>query len=170
MQEQLDLVWAHLLPAFRDAPLPAGTVDQQPGDELLAERLARLSTARVTASEPGPGGPLELSPTSAAEPFVRRIERVRIEPLPRGTRLVLTVRGENYGFDIPPGEFADGVLGGLNSPFPEVSVSAGWVSGDEYHAEIVSRRTPHRLRLRVGPAADGQPALSVGWQTPPLAL
>jgi hypothetical protein len=72
---------------------------------------------------------------------------------------------------VPQGQFTDGVLAGLNSPFPEVSVSAGWRSADEYHAEIVSRRTPHRLRLRVrlgGPGSD--PALSVGWLTPPLAL
>jgi CubicO group peptidase (beta-lactamase class C family) len=166
MQQQLDLVWAHLLPAFRDGPLPGAAADQR-----LAERLGWLSATRVTATEPGPAEPLELSPTETEDHFCRRIERVRIEPLPGGSRLVLTVRGERYAFDVLQGQFADGVLAGLNSPFPEVSVSAGWVSAAEYHAEIVSRRTPHRLQLRVRPGGPGgRPALSVGWLTPPLAL
>jgi hypothetical protein len=47
-------------------------------------------------------------------------------------------------------------------------VSAAWVADDEYHAEIVSRRSPHRLQLRA--RLDDEPTLSVGWLTPPLAL
>jgi CubicO group peptidase (beta-lactamase class C family) len=171
MQHQLDLIWDHLLPAFGDGRLSGAPVDQQLGDQQLAERLSQLSVACIPPSGHGPAEPLDLSPTRTDEPFADRIERVRIEPLPGGSRLVLTVRGESYAFDVPQGQFTDGVLGGLNSPFPEVSVSAGWHSGDEYHAEIVSRRTPHRLRLRVtlgGPG--GGPAVSVGWLTPPLAL
>ncbi len=166
MQQQLDLIWAHLRPAFRDTRRPGAAADQR-----LAERLSRLSVAGVTASGPGPAEPLELAPTRTEDHFSARIERVRIEPRPGGSRLVLTVRGESYAFDVPRGQFADGVLAGLNSPFPEVSVSAGWVSGRQYQAEIVSRRTPHRLRLQVvlgGPGSE--PELSVGWLTPPLAL
>jgi CubicO group peptidase (beta-lactamase class C family) len=166
MQHQLDLIWAHLLPAFRDGRVAGGAADQR-----LAERLSQLSAARVTANGHGPAEPLELSPTRTEDPFSARIERVRIEPRPGGSRLMLTVGGENYAFDVPEGQFADGVLAGLNSPFPEVSVSAGWVSGEEYHAEIVSRRTPHRLRLRVRLGAPGiEPELLVGWLTAPLAL
>jgi CubicO group peptidase (beta-lactamase class C family) len=171
MQHQLDLIWAHLLPAFRNGSLPGAPADQQLADRRLAERLSQLSVARVTASRHGPAEPLELSPTRAEDPFSRRIERVRIEPLPGGSRLVLTIRGERYAFDVPHGRFADGVLAGLNSPFPEVSVSADWVSGAEYQAEIVSRRTPHRLQLRVRLGGRGsEPEVWVGWLTPPLAL
>ena len=171
MQQQLDLIWAHLLPAFREGQLPGDPAGQQPCDQRLAERLSTLSTGRVNASGHGPGEPVELAPAEAEDSISRRIERVRIEPLPGGSRLVLTVRNESYAFDIADGQFADGVLGGLNSPFPEVSVSAGWVSASEYHAEIVSRRTPHRLRLRVSlGGADSRPALSVGWLTAPLGL
>jgi CubicO group peptidase (beta-lactamase class C family) len=167
MQQQLDLIWAHLLPAFRDGQPPGGPA----GDQRLAERLSRLSTARVTASEEGPAEPVELAPDRAEDSISGLIERVRIEPLPGGSRLVLTVAGQNCSFDVPRGQFADGLLARLNSPFPEISVSAGWVSADEYRAEIVSRRMPHRLRLRVRPdGPGGQPALSVGWQTAPLAL
>ena len=38
MQDELDLVWAHLLPAMAPTPLPAGD-----GDSRLAERLANLA-------------------------------------------------------------------------------------------------------------------------------
>ena len=165
MQQQLDLIWTHLLPAFRDARLPGAA------DRHLAERLSRLSVGCVTASAPGPAEPLELSPTKTDASLAGRIERVRIEPMAGGSRLVLTLGGESYAFDVPEGRFADGVLPGLGSPFPEVSVSAAWVVAGEYNAEIVSRRTPHRLRLRVRlGGAGGQPALSVNWLTAPLGL
>lgn len=162
MQAQLDLFWKHLLPAFRDAR-PAAAADQE-----LSERLERLSTSNATASGHGPERPVELSPTSAAGPFTDRVERVRIEPLPGGTRLVLTVRGNEHAFDVPNGQWCDGELPGLHSAFPEVSVSAAWVASGEYRAEIVSRRTPHRLQLMARLASE--PTLSVGWLAPPLGL
>jgi CubicO group peptidase (beta-lactamase class C family) len=166
MQHQLDLIWAHLLPAFRDARLRGTGADQR-----LTERLARLCAGGVTSSGYGPADPLELSPTRTEGSFSARIERIRIEPRPGGSRLALTVGGESYAFDVPQGQFADGLLPGLNSPFPEVSVSAGWISGQEYHAEVVSRRTPHRLRLRVRLGRLGEePEVSVSWVTAPLAL
>jgi CubicO group peptidase (beta-lactamase class C family) len=162
MQAELDLIWTHLLPAFRDSR-PAAAADQE-----LAERLARLSSPAVTAAGRGPDRPVELSPTSTDGPFTDRIDRVRVEPLPGGTRLGLTVRGREHIFDLQNGQWQDGALPGLHSPFPEVSVSAAWVNDDEYHADIVSRRTPHRLQLRARLGA--QPTLSVGWLAPPLAL
>jgi CubicO group peptidase (beta-lactamase class C family) len=162
MQAELDLVWQHLLPAFRDSR-PSAAAEQE-----LAERLERLSALAVTAAIEGPDRPVELRPTSADGPFTDRIERVRIDPLPGGSRLALTVRGTEHAFDVPAGQWRDGVLAGLHSPFPEVSVSAAWVADGEYHADIVSRRTPHRLQLRA--RLGDPPALSVGWLAPPLAL
>jgi CubicO group peptidase (beta-lactamase class C family) len=162
MQAELDLIWTYLLSAFRDTR-PAGAAEQQ-----LAERLARLSTPTVVAAGHGPDRPVELSPTSTDGPFTNRIDRVRIAPLPGGTRLVLTVRGREHAFDVPNGQWHDGALPGLHSPFPEVSVFAAWVSDDEYHADIVSRRTPHRLHLRA--RLRPERTLSVGWLAPPLAL
>ena len=162
MQGELDLIWAHLLPAFRDSR-PDAVAEQ-----LLTERLAGLSTRTITATAHGPDRSVELSPTSTDGPFTNRIDRVRIEPLPDGSRLVLTVRGREHGFDVQNGHWHDGVLPGLQSPFPEVSICAGWVSEDEYHADIVSRRTPHRLQVRA--RLRPERALSLGWLAPPLAL
>jgi CubicO group peptidase (beta-lactamase class C family) len=162
MQAQLDLIWTHLLPAFRDAR-PSAAAEQE-----LVARLERLSIPAVVVGGRGPDGPVELLPTSAAGPFTDRVERVRIEPLASGTRLVLTVGGSEHAFDVQDSRWCDGSLAGLNSPFPEVSVSAAWVADGEYHAEVVSRRTPHRLQLRARLA--GEPTLSVGWLAPPLGL
>jgi hypothetical protein len=162
MQAQLDLFWTHLLPAFRDTR-PTAAADQE-----LAERLQLLAAPAVTAGGHGPERPVELWPTTAAGPFTERVERVRIEPLPSGTRLVLTLLGSEHAFDVRNGQWCDGELPRLHSPFPEVSVSAAWVADGEYHAEIVSRRTPHRLQLRA--RLGGEPRLSVGWLAPPLAL
>jgi hypothetical protein len=73
-----------------------------------------------------------------------------------------------HAFDVHDDEWCDGELPGLHSPFPEVSVSAAWVADGEYHAEILSRRTPHRLQLRA--RLGREPTLAVGWLAPPLAL
>jgi CubicO group peptidase (beta-lactamase class C family) len=162
MQAELDLIWEHLLPAFRDSRPAAGA------ERELAEKLTRLSAPAVTPAGHRPDRPVELSPTSAQGPFTDRIERVRIEPLAGGTRLVLTAHGKEHAFEVQDRQWRDGTLPGLHSAFPEVSVSAAWVSDEDYHAEIVSRRTPHRLQLRA--RLGSQPTLSVGWLAPPLAL
>jgi len=162
MQAEIDLIWAHLLPAFRDSAV-SGAADSE-----LADRLARLTIPVVGSAVPGPTAPQEFSPTSVEGPYADRIERIRVEPLPCGTRLTLTVRGSRHVFDVAANQWSDGMLPGLNTPFPEVSVSAGWVAHDEYHADIVSRRTPHRLQLRARPGRE--PSLAVSWLAPPLAL
>ncbi len=162
MQAELDLIWAHLLPAFRDSQ-PALGADQE-----LADRLGRLSISAVGSAGHIPDRAVELSPTSIQPPFAGRVERARVEPLPDGTRLILIVSGDSHAFDVPLGGWCDGALPGLHTPFPEVSISAGWVADGEYHAEIVSRRTPHRLQLRIRLGVE--PTLSIGWLAPPLAL
>lgn len=162
MQAELDLIWQHLLPAFRDAP-QAGTADQE-----LAARLERLSTPAITATVRGPDYPVEVPATSVSGPFASRVEGIRIEPLDAGSRLLITVDGSRHSFEVLAGRWCDGVLPGLHTPFPDVSVSAGWTSADEYRAEVVSRRTPHRLQLRA--SLRDEPTLSVGWLAPPLAL
>jgi CubicO group peptidase (beta-lactamase class C family) len=161
MQAEIDLIWQHLLPAFRDAPVrPAA-------DQRLADRLAGLSIPPVATGAAGPDGPVEVVPAGPGGSLGGRIDAVRIEPLPGGTRLAISVRGVWHSFDVPEGRWADGELPGLHTRFPEVSVSAGWTSADEYRAEVVSRRTPHRFRLRARP---GRPAaLAVSWPvSPPL--
>jgi len=168
MQAEMDLIWAHLRPAFRDS----GWQPRAGADAELADRLTRLSTPRVDGAAAGPGQPVELMPTHTEGPFAGRVERVRIEPRPDGSRLTVTVRGVSHGFEVPRGTWADGVLPGLGTPFPEVAVSAGWVTGAEFRADVVSRRTPHRLELRarLGDAPGAAPSLSVGWHMPPLPI
>lgn len=162
MQTQLDLIWEHLLPAF-------GSADSDPSrDRELASRLARLSTATIQPSGYHRPDPVELPLTSATGPYADRVERIRIEPLRGGSRLVITVSGITHAFDVPDGQWADGSLPGLHTPYPEVCVSAGWVTEQDYHADIVSRRTPHRLQLRARTAPAT--SLSAGWLAAPLAL
>lgn len=86
-----------------------------------------------------------------------------------GSRLTITVAGVAHRFDVPDGEWVDGELTGLHTVFPEVAVSAGWVGVDEFQADVVSRRTPHRLQLRLNTAGD-EPTLSAGWQTIPMPV
>jgi CubicO group peptidase (beta-lactamase class C family) len=162
MQAELDLIWRYLLPAFRDTR-PASHSDGE-----LAERLKGLSSPAVDSVARGPGHPVELLPTIVSGPYADRVTSIRIEPLDAGSRLIIAVGERRHSFDLPHGQWRDGVLPGLHSPFPDVSVSAGWTSADEYRAEVVSRRTPHRLQLSA--SVRDEPSLHVGWAMPPLAL
>jgi hypothetical protein len=117
-------------------------------DRPLAERLERLSIPAVVTAGRGPKYPVELWPTDPETPPGDRVERVRIAPITGGTNLALTLRGKTHAFDLARDQWTDGVLPGLNTPFPEVSVTGGWITDDEYRADVVSRRTPHRLELR----------------------
>jgi CubicO group peptidase (beta-lactamase class C family) len=162
MQAELDLIWQHLLPAFRDVR------PTKQADAALATRLENLTTPAITPAALGPGHPVQLSPTQASGAYADRIECVRIEPLDAGSRLTITVGGRGHVFDVPPGQWCDGALPGLHTAYPEVSVSAGWTAAAEFRADVVSRSTPHRLQLKA--SIRGTPTLRVGWQEPPLAL
>jgi CubicO group peptidase (beta-lactamase class C family) len=162
MQSELDIIWEHLLPALSSTPADPAA------DEELADRLARLSTRTIESASPGPGEPVEFAVAPVAEPYTDRVEAIRVEPVEGGSRMLVRVSGTEHVFDLRPGEWADGHLPGLHTPFPEVSVTGGWVNAEEFHADVVSRRTPHRLQLRA--TAGTSPTVSVSWYAAPLPL
>ncbi|HWE54507.1 MAG TPA: serine hydrolase domain-containing protein [Acidimicrobiales bacterium] len=162
MQEQLNLFWDHLVPAVR------GEGGDPGADAELAVRLKQLSTEIIPVGGPAPDLPFELAPTAVEGPFLRNIELVRISPLAGGSVMEMRIDGRAHSFVVPAGGWVDGELPGLHSAFPEVSVTGGWTSPSEFHADVVSRRTPHRLEVRV--TAGVEPQLAISWTTPPLRL
>ncbi len=171
MQSELQLVWSHLLPSF--SSMRADPV----ADAELAERLARLSTRTIDSTSSGPGAPVEFSVASLADldpltklttPYIDRIERIRVEPTPGGSRLLVQVSGSENLFDLRRSQWIDGYLRGLHTPFSEVSVTGGWVSAEHFHADVVSRRTPHRLQVRA--TTESNPTASVRWYAAPLPI
>ncbi|MFF0008659.1 serine hydrolase domain-containing protein [Streptomyces tibetensis] len=162
MQEYLNLVWKHLLPAFGPEPLTG----RETADAELLERLGRLALPPVPGRSVPPDRERDwaaaaFTPSEAAGP-------VRSAGLTRDTdgwtltltgagdrpdrpdRLDLRIAGEGWTVD--------------EGPFP-TAVSGGWTDGGTLALDVVFLETPHRLALTCS-LAEG--SLIAQWRTPPL--
>ncbi|MER5574572.1 serine hydrolase domain-containing protein [Streptomyces massasporeus] len=162
MQEYLNLVWEHLLPAFGPEPLTGREV----ADAELRERLARL------ALPPAPGRPAapEREQDWAAAAFTpsARTGPVRAAGLTRdadGWTLTLTGDGDRPDH---PDRLALRLAGEgwtvAEEPVP-TAVSGGWTDAGTLAVEVVFLETPHRLALTCS-LADR--TLTAHWRTQPL--
>ncbi|MGV9943728.1 serine hydrolase domain-containing protein [Streptomyces sp. NPDC003401] len=160
MQRLLDLVWEHLLPAFRPAPLPASGA----ADAALADRLARL------ALPPAPGKP--------APPERRREWRdAAFTPYggicaDRPALTGVTVTADDDGWTLVLTEGDDRLTARLGTGAWTVTeedvplaASGGWNDGDTLTADLVLLETPHRLRVTCT-LPDG--TFTARWATRPL--
>ncbi|MFF7770027.1 serine hydrolase domain-containing protein [Streptomyces massasporeus] len=162
MQEYLNLVWEHLLPAFGPEPLTG----REAADVELRERLARL------ALPPAPGRPAapEREQDWAAAAFTpsARTGPVRAAGLTRdadGWTLTLTGDGDRPDH---PDRLALRLAGEgwtiAEEPVP-TAVSGGWTDAGTLAVEVVFLETPHRLALTCS-LADR--TLTAHWRTQPL--
>lgn len=160
MQEYLDLVWRHLLPAFHAAPLPG----REDADAALRARLDGL------ALPPAGGGPL---PTHRAGDWAGA--RFTPEGGVRAGRPELTaaeVTADSGGWVLrltEDGEPFDARFDGqgwtvTEQPVP-VAVSGGRADGGTLTVDVVFLETPHRLRV-VCSLADR--TFRARWLTRPL--
>ncbi|MFF5372250.1 serine hydrolase domain-containing protein [Streptomyces sp. NPDC013187] len=161
MQEYLNLVWKHLLPAFGPEPLTG----REAADAELRERLNRL------ALPPAPGRPVppERERDWATAAFTPSAAGpVRSAGLTRGTDgWTLTLTGERdrpdrpdrLGLRIPREGWAV-----AEEPVP-TAVSGGWTDGGTLAVDVVFLETPHRLALTCS-LAEG--TLTGHWCTTPL--
>ncbi|MFD5158589.1 serine hydrolase domain-containing protein [Streptomyces hawaiiensis] len=159
MQEYLNLVWKHLLPAFGSEPL-AG---REAVDAELRERLGRL------ALPPAPG---RLAPSerdwAAAALTPTQDGPVRSAGLAQdadGWTLTLTGAADRPGRP----DRLDLRLAGAGwtvaeEPVP-TAVSCGWTDAGALAVEVVFLETPHRLALTCS-LADR--TLTAHWRTEPL--
>ncbi|MFJ4819710.1 serine hydrolase domain-containing protein [Streptomyces sp. NPDC088801] len=162
MQQYLDLVWEHLLPAFGPEPLTG----REAADAELRERLDRL------ALPPAPG-------RSAPPDRVRDWAGAAFTPLagPGPIRSVglardadgwtLTLTGEGDRPDRPDRLVLRLAREGwtvAEEPVP-TAVSGGWTDAGTLSVAVVFLETPHRLALACS-LADG--TLTAHWLTEPL--
>ncbi|WP_406836033.1 serine hydrolase domain-containing protein [Streptomyces sp. AHU1] len=159
MQELLDLMWRHLLPAFGTAPSAANG-----RDETLRGRLARLALPPVEA---------------AAEPPERRDAWSRTEFVPAGgvcaaqrtlTGVVVAEDGKGTGVTlVEDGRRLELRLEGTGwsvgtGPTP-TAVSGGWTDRDTLRVDVLFLETPHRLTVEC--ALPGR-TFTARWHTTPL--
>lgn len=161
MQEYLNLVWEHLLPAFGPEPL-AG---REAADAELRERLGRL------ALPPAPGRPAppeRHGEGAAAFTFSAAAGPVRSAGLVQdadGWTLTLTGAADRPGHPDRLGlRLAGAGWTVAEEPVP-TAVSGGWTDAGTLAVEVVFLETPHRLALTCSPADR---TLTAHWRTEPL--
>ena len=154
MQDELDLVWAFLLPAMTSAPLPGGD-----GDTRLAERLATL--ALPTAAE-RLGADRAFAPPPTAAPLTPvdvdwRSQRTVTAAEIAGDELVLH---EDVGPLRVPLR-ASWTTGAVD----HIAVSAASDADGRVVADLAFVETPHRLVVTLDPSAG---TFTTTWASLPL--
>ncbi|OIJ66546.1 serine hydrolase domain-containing protein [Streptomyces mangrovisoli] len=160
MQALLDLVWAHLLPAFGTAP-PTGAGER---DAALADRLADL------ALPPAPGASVpparadawhgaRFTPSGGGCPAQPRLTDARVTSDADGWSLVLTEADEplRLPFGAPGWTVTE-------DPLP-LAISGGWTSPDTLSLDVAFLETPHHLLLTCSLPDAG---FTARWRTTPL--
>ena len=97
----------------------------------------------------------------------RPVSRLRggVGPGPDGARLTVVIDGVEHPFDLRPGQWMEGQLPGFRL-LPPVAVAGGWTADDEFRADVVFLRSPHRLQLRAKTVPE--PTVEANWYTTPL--
>ncbi|WP_438010714.1 serine hydrolase domain-containing protein [Sorangium sp. So ce321] len=145
----LDPLWECLLPGLDDA---GSTRD----DEILADRLRRLSFAPVPGSAAPERSAKARLDASAAGSALPDGTAVIVEPVDGGWLLRF---GSLLDVEVGHGEWRE------SSPLGRPVVAAGAWQGDTFVAELYVITTPHRVRLVVD--ADAGTAVAT-WSTVPL--
>jgi CubicO group peptidase (beta-lactamase class C family) len=159
MQDVLNLVWEHLLPAFGPEPLPGREI----ADASLRERLGRLALPPV----PGAPTPPDRAGDWAAARFTAcGAGPVRAAALARDADGWTLTLSEDGG---PDGEHLRLRVGPegwtvAEEPLP-TAVSGGWTGPGTFAVDVVFLETPHRLALTCS-LAEG--TVTARWRTQPL--
>ncbi|CAL9646115.1 serine hydrolase domain-containing protein [Streptomyces sp. enrichment culture] len=143
MQDYLDLVWRHLLPAFRPGPLPG----REAADGALRERLQRLA---LPPAEGGPVPPGRAGDWSAAvfTPYggvcadQPTLTEVRVTG-GDGDDWTLSLTDARHRLDARFGAKEWAVT---EQPLP-AAVSGGWADAGTLTVDVVFLETPHRLHV-----------------------
>jgi CubicO group peptidase (beta-lactamase class C family) len=160
MQGVLNLVWEHLLPALRPAPLPDG----QQADSALAERLAGLALPPASG-KPAPPGHAKAWSTAAFTPYgdicdqLPELTGVDVTADADGWTLTLTEDGRPLRLRLGGSGWAV-----ADEPVP-TAVSGGWTDPDTLVVDIAFLETPHHLEVT---CSLGDRTFQAAWRTEPL--
>ncbi|WP_030896133.1 serine hydrolase domain-containing protein [Streptomyces sp. NRRL S-474] len=157
MQDFLNLVWKHLLPAFGPEPLPGREAE----DASLRERLAGLALRPAVGS---PAPPERGEDWAAAKFTAAGDGPVRMAGLAReadGWMLRLTGDGDGDRLGLRIGAEGWTVA---EDPLP-TAVSGGWTDAGTLDLDVMFLETPHRLALTCS-LADR--TVTAHWRTQPL--
>ena len=157
-QEVLDAFWDTAFPAI-------GRPGSAKADACLAERLDRLTLPAAPAAVPGPDSALLRRRGEQGELGLdARYTGVSVRRDGSGHLLRLRRGGDWLELRVGDGEWLESVLELADLRLP-VAASGGWVSGDEFVAEVFVIETPHRFRVT---AHLGAGDVNLTWRARPL--
>ena len=154
MQETLDALWAHVVPAL-------GRPGSAAADAALAQRL---QAARIgAAGDSGAGAGLVSAAVSGRGRLaVTGYDRVDVV----GQRLTLHRRGSTEEIAVGDGRWRETTLRSGDRALP-VAASGGWVGPGHYRAVVLAVETPHRFTVDV--RRDGEEWVAdLQWRLVPL--
>ncbi|MFD7880574.1 serine hydrolase domain-containing protein [Streptomyces sp. NPDC059766] len=160
MQDLLNMVWRHLLPAFGPAPLPG----RARADADLAQRLAALALPPAAGlgappERAGDWAGAEFTPAGGVCAAQPDLTSVAVAAGPEGWTLTLTEGGEPHRLRLGPDRWSL-----AQEPLP-TAVSGGWADGRTLQAHVLFLETPHRLVVTC--ALDDR-TFTARWSTEPL--
>ncbi|MFE6521920.1 serine hydrolase domain-containing protein [Streptomyces sp. NPDC057794] len=159
MQDVLNLVWEHLLPAFGPAPLPG----RQAEDAELRARLGRLALPPAPGASAPPEGARDWAAARFTASGAGPVRSAALDRDADGWTLTLTGEGDPDGDRVRLHVGAEGWTV-AEEPLP-TAVSGGWTGAGTLAVEVVFLETPHRLALTCS-LADG--SVTARWRTEPL--
>ncbi|SCD35270.1 hypothetical protein GA0115240_10387 [Streptomyces sp. DvalAA-14] len=162
LQDLLNLMWQHLLPAFGPEPLP----DHDKADTALRERLDALALPPL-ASAPGlradrdtwSGTAFTPAGGECAEQRTLTTVRLTADPAAPGWTLGLDERGSSLAL-----AFDDAGWTVTDAPVP-TAVTAAWTDPATFTADVAFLETPHRLHLTCSLTSR---TFTAHWRTRPL--
>ncbi|GAA2472572.1 serine hydrolase domain-containing protein [Streptomyces longisporus] len=160
MQQVLDLVWEHLLPAFGPAPLPGRAHE----DTALRERLTRLALPPAAGKSGPPERPwdwagAEFTPHGGVCADQPKLAGVEVTRSADGWALRLSEDGHELGVQVGAGDWTV-----TDGPLP-TAVSGGWTDADTLAVDVVFLETPHRLTVT---CSLPEHTFTARWHTTPL--
>lgn len=154
MQEVLDLLWEHLIPAIDGAPDAAADVE-------LAHRLAALEFSPRSGDERRP--PLTL-PRDPASQLPAEFSSATLVPTEGGHVLVLGHPSGQLVAKVGSGAWVESQWPTPRGPEVTVAASGAWSDG-VFAAELRLVETPHTVLVDLDPAAG---AARLNWRLEPL--
>lgn len=160
MQGLLNLVWEHLVPAFRPAPRTGA----EAADAALAERLAGLALPPATGDPVPPEGAeawsaAAFTPDGGACGHLPKLTAIDLARDTDGWAVTLTEDG--HPLRLPFGDTGWTVNEG---PVP-TAVSGGWTDADTLVVDIAFLETPHHLDVT---CSLKDRSFTARWRTEPL--
>lgn len=152
MQQVLNLVWAHLLPAMRPEPLPPDTDTH----ERLAAKLASLILKPVKGERGSPSETAVLGKTYVFDDNEKGLQSLALSQDDKGLYLKLhNVHGDQR-IDCGYGQWSKGEITfekaltlpvGTTNGRQAIAATGAWAAPDRFVASVYFTETPYRLTM-----------------------